>query len=68
MIDAIGYVAMAILLISFMMKDIKKLRWVNTVGCAIFIVYGAMLGSFPILITNAAIVLVNLYYLFIKKN
>ncbi|MDB0062565.1 YgjV family protein [Crocinitomicaceae bacterium] len=68
MIDAIGYVAMAILLISFMMKDIKKLRWVNTLGCAIFIVYGALLGSFPILITNAAIVLVNLYYLFIKKN
>lgn len=68
MIDAIGYVAMAILLISFMMKDIKKLRWVNTLGCAIFIVYGVLLGSFPILITNAAIVLVNLYYLFIKKN
>ena len=68
MIDAIGYVAMAILLISFMMKDIKKLRWVNTLGCAIFIVYGALLGSFPILITNVAIVLVNLYYLFIKKN
>ena len=61
MIDAIGYVAMAILLISFMMKDIKKLRWVNTLGCAIFIVYGALLGSFPILITNSAIVLVNLY-------
>ena len=33
-----------------------------------FVVYGILLNSWPIIITNAAIILVNLYYLFISKK
>lgn len=69
LIDGVGYLAMAILLVSFMMKDVTKLRLVNSVGCAIFVVYGILLStSYPIIITNTAIICINLYYLFIKKN
>lgn len=64
-----GYIASALVLISFMMKDVKKLRIVNSFGCAFFIYYGVLLGNdLPIIITNLAIVLLNLYYLFIKKD
>lgn len=62
-IELIGYAASLFVLLSFVMKDMKKLRMVNIIGCGLFIVYGVLLGSFPIIITNAAITLVNVYYL-----
>ncbi|MFM7681558.1 MAG: uroporphyrinogen decarboxylase [Bacteroidota bacterium] len=62
--EYIGYVASALVLVSFVMKNITYLRIINTIGCGFFIIYGLLLPSAPIIITNAAIVLVNLYYLF----
>ncbi|MGB1307701.1 MAG: uroporphyrinogen decarboxylase [Oceanihabitans sp.] len=65
----VGYLAMATLLVSFMMKDVTKLRVINTIGCAFFVAYGLLLATaWPIVITNAAIICINLYYLLIKKN
>lgn len=67
-IDWIGYIASILLIISFMMKNVKTLRIINTFGCACFIYYGILLGNaLPIIITNSFIVVFNLYYLFIKK-
>jgi hypothetical protein len=64
----IGYGASAGVLISFLMKDIRKLRYINSVGCGLFVAYGFLLNSWPIIITNIAIMLVNIYYLFLKKD
>jgi hypothetical protein len=61
--EYIGYVASVIVLLSFLMRKIFFLRIVNTVGCIFFIVYGMMLGSIPIILTNTAIALINGYYL-----
>lgn len=68
-IDGIGYTASALLILSFMMKDMKILRSINSVGCGLFILYGVLLGNdVPIIVTNVFILGFNLYYLFIKKN
>lgn len=62
--ELIGYIGSAVLLISFLMPKINTLRVVNTVGCAIFVIYGILLSfKWPIIITNAAIILINIYYL-----
>lgn len=64
-----GYLASLFVLLSFLMKNIVTLRYVNTIGCLFFVAYGILLAtSWPIIITNAAIVCVNVYYLFIKKQ
>ena len=64
-----GYIAMVLLLISFMMKDVKRLRIINSIACAFFVVYGFMLAtSWPIIISNGAIIIINIYYLFFKKT
>jgi hypothetical protein len=65
--EYIGYVASGFVLLSFLMRKMFFLRIVNTVGCIFFIVYGMMLGSIPIILTNTAIVLINFYYL-TKRN
>lgn len=62
-----GYGASLGVLVSFLMRDMKTLRIVNTVGCGLFVVYGYLLTSAPVIITNSAIILINLYYLFKKK-
>jgi len=61
--EYIGYLASAVLLLSFMMKKMTRLRIINTIGCAIFILYGSLIDSFPVIITNVAICLINLWYL-----
>ena len=64
----IGYVATAILLSSFTMKTLKSLRMINSSACLLFIIYGFMISSWPVIISNAAIFGINMYYLILKKN
>ena len=60
----VGYAASAVLMVSFLMKNIITLRLINSLGAILFIIYGFMLAtSWPIIITNAFILCVNLYYL-----
>jgi len=67
-VEFVGYLASLFVLFSFLLKDITKLRLVNMVGCAFFVAYGFLLHiSWPIIITNGAIIIVNLYHL-IKKD
>ena len=67
--ELVGYLAMVVLLLSFLMKDIRRLRTLNSIACALFVAYGLLLAtSWPIVISNAAIFCVNLYYLFLKKK
>ncbi len=62
--DWIGYLASVILMISFLMKNINTLRIINSIGALFFILYGFMLAtSWPVIITNAFILGVNVYYL-----
>ncbi len=59
----IGYVASVIVLISFLMTSVKKLRWVSAIGSLVFAIYGFMIGSIPTGILNAGVVVVNVYHL-----
>ncbi len=71
-VEVIGYLASLGVLASFMFKNMRKLRIVNTIGCILFIMYGLQMPTLriglPIIITNAAIVCLNIYYLFIAKD
>jgi uncharacterized protein with PQ loop repeat len=58
--EIVGYIASLMVLISFLMKEMKTLRILNTIGCAFFVAYGFMLQiSIPI-------IGINVYYL--RKN
>lgn len=68
-VEWLGYIAMAAVLISFLMKSIIKLRLVNAIGCLLFVAYGIYLQpiSKPIIITNIAILVINVYHIFKSK-
>ena len=64
-----GYLASVIILISFVMTSVVKLRLVSIIGSGLFSFYGFMIGSIPTGILNACIVVVNAYYLIrMKRN
>lgn len=65
----VGYMASAVLMVSFLMKNISTLRIVNSIGAILFILYGIMLKtSWPIIISNGFILMVNIYYLYFKQS
>jgi len=69
LLEIVGYFASIVVLCSFVMKDVKKLRLVNMAGCLLFVIYGIMMPTFrlglPLIITNSAILMINFYYLYI---
>lgn len=64
MLEYLGYLASAIVLISLLMSSAKKLRWINLLGGIIFSIYGFLIGALPVGIMNASISIINIYYLF----
>ncbi|NLO70644.1 MAG: uroporphyrinogen decarboxylase [Porphyromonadaceae bacterium] len=67
--NIIGYIAMTLLVISFIPKQIKTVRIVNLIACMFFVGYGILLGwAWPIIISNVAVCCVQIYHLFFAKQ
>ncbi|AZI66968.1 uroporphyrinogen decarboxylase [Kaistella daneshvariae] len=65
--NIIGYAASFFIVLSFVLKDIRKIRIVNLVGCICFVIYGIFSDFlWPIIIPNAILCGVQLYHL-VKK-
>jgi predicted GNAT family acetyltransferase len=58
-----GYLASVLLAISLLVNNELKFRWLNMFGCLSFIIYGVLIGALPIVLTNAILLLINLFYL-----
>jgi len=58
-----GYLASLLLAISLIVTNEMRFRWINMFGCVAFIVYGLLIGAFPVLLTNIILFLINLYRL-----
>ena len=67
-IEAIGYLGSALVLVSFLMASVVKLRVVNTIGSVIFTAYAFIIHSYPTAIMNVCLVLINIYYLVKMSN
>lgn len=66
LIEAIGWIAMSITISSFFFQKMRTLRTINLIGCLIWMVYGTLLVSTPIVLTNVAIGLTHAFW-FIKN-
>lgn len=62
-VPIVGYAASVLLAISLLVTNELKFRWLNTMGCVCFIVYGVLINAFPIILTNIILFLINLFYL-----
>lgn len=64
----VGYAASFFVVLSFILKDLRKVRLVNLIGCILFVIYGVFSHYlWPIIIPNAILCFIQLYHL-VKKN
>lgn len=58
-----GYLASLLLIIALLVNNDLKFRWYNLLGNISFITYGILLTAVPVLITNAILLIINIFYL-----
>ena len=62
-VEIIGYFASIMVAISLTMKNIIWLRWLNFVGCTLFVIYGVFISAWPVAGMNAFVAGINIYHL-----
>lgn len=67
-VEMVGYIAMALLVVSFIPKQLTVIRSINFAGCVFFIAYGILLGwKWPLIVSNGLVAVIQLYHIFWKK-
>jgi len=69
-IDTIGYISNAILLISSMQTKMMKLRILCLIGTLLYLLYGILLNANPIIISSIIYIMIHSYniYKIIKEE
>ena len=68
MANVLGYMASVFIVGSFLLKDLRRVRFVNLLGCICFVLYGIFNGMlWPIIIPNFILAGVQIYHL-LKKS
>ena len=63
LVEIIGYFAMTFLVLSFIPKQILRIRVINLIGCLFFVAYGIMLQAWPVAISNGFVAIIQMYHL-----
>jgi hypothetical protein len=61
--ELVGYLASALVVASLAMTSVVRLRAISLIGSLTFVVYGALIDSIPIILTNGAIAVLNVWFL-----
>lgn len=61
--EIIGFLGAFLVLVSFLLKDIKWIRIVNVVGALLFTVYGFSTQTWATAFMNLALIIVHIFYL-----
>ncbi len=72
-VEAIGYLGMAFVILSFLMKGMKLLRIFNIIGGLLCLAYGIITKTYPTAVLNLILVCVNMsfpirFYIISKKK
>lgn len=62
-VEVVGYLASALVVLALTMTSVVRLRMVSLCGSVTFFVYGMLIDSVPIMITNGAIAVINVWFL-----
>lgn len=67
-IEMAGYFGSALVLVSFLMVSVVKLRVINALGSLIFAIYALIIQSYPTALMNFCLVGINIFYLVRLQN
>ena len=58
-LEAVGYIGTALVVLSMTMTSVLRLRIVNIAGSAVSVFYAAAVGAYPVVFLNAILIVVN---------
>ena len=62
-IEIVGYVGSALVILSLMQKSILRLRMIGFVASSVFLIYSIAISAYPIAVVNVVAASIHLYYL-----
>ena len=62
-VDALGWFGSALLVFSLLQARILRLRVLNTVACAILVVFNGLIGVWPMVAMNIVLAAINLFFI-----
>ena len=66
--DVVGYLASIFIILAFVFSNIRTIRIINAVGCVCFVIYALFYDAWPVLIPNAVLFFVQLYYIIFRPG
>ena len=64
----IGYSASIFVVLSFIVNQLRLVRLINMIGCLCFVIYGVYFEAWPVVIPNAIVALIQVYYLLFEAK
>ncbi|MDD3459129.1 MAG: uroporphyrinogen decarboxylase [Weeksellaceae bacterium] len=64
----IGYSASLFVVLSFVVNQLRQVRIINMIGCVCFVIYGIYFEAWPVVIPNALVTFIQLYFLLFKDK
>ena len=68
LLDIVGYIGMIIILYSFTIENMYKLRLVNSIGSMVWIVYGIGIWAGPTILVNSCVLMIHLYWFYKNRK
>jgi hypothetical protein len=65
--EIFGYIGTLLILVSFLIENVFKLRLVNTIGAIFWLVYGVGIMAKPTIVVNLAVIIIHGIW-FIKQK
>ncbi len=66
--DILGWIGTGLILYSFTLNNIRKLRIVNAIGSVAWITYGIQTGIKPTIFVNVCVLVIHLHWLIRNKS
>ena len=63
-VELIGYLGSVLVLLSFLMTSVVKLRVVSILGSVVCILYALIIKAYPTFVMNVCLVIINAYFLY----
>ena len=60
-LEIVGWIATFVVIGSFLINDMLKLRSVNLVGATLWLIYGIIAGSFSIMCLNIVVMCIQVF-------
>lgn len=64
LIELIEIFATILVLISFTQSDVKRIRYINILGCILFVIYGLLIHAFSVWVLNGVCIGLHIFKLY----